>query len=232
MIVLAVDTTTTVYTVAIIESNTLKAELFFNTRKKHSQRLMPMLDMLLDEVEIRVEDIDCYAVAKGPGSFTGIRIGMSALKALAQVLNKPLVGVPSLDGLSQNVKHFNGLVCPVLNARKNEVYTAIYQGLDPKPLTEYLAAHPEKLVARLKKENQNVIMLGDGVCEYRDFFVESLEERVFFASPENNLPRASQIAFLGLDIYKNSSENHNFNYIEPIYIRKSEAENRLLSTEG
>lgn len=229
MIVLAVDTATPVYTTAVLDSDTFRAELFFNTSKKHSQRLMPMIDTMLKELDLEIRDIDLFAAASGPGSFTGIRIGLAAFKTFSQVLNKPVVGIPSLDGLSRNIKNFTGLICPVLNARKNELYNAVYKGTDYERLTDYRAISPVKLADNLLSYEQEIIMLGDAVSEYKDFFREKLDRKIHFASLDNNFPRAVHIAHLGIEKYRKNTAGFDYKSLQPLYIRKSEAERRLAS---
>lgn len=227
MIVLAVDTTTPVYTTAVVDTGILRAELFFNTSKKHSQRLIPMIDTMLKELNLEIKDIDLFAAASGPGSFTGIRIGLASFKTFSQVLNKPIVGIPSLDCLSRNIKNFTGLICPILNARKNELYNAVYKGPDYERITDYRAISPAELVEKLLKSEQEIIMLGDGISEYGDFFNKKLTNKIHFTSPDNNFPRASQTAYLGIEEFQKNKGDFTFKTVEPLYIRRSEAERRL-----
>jgi tRNA threonylcarbamoyladenosine biosynthesis protein TsaB len=230
VLVLGIDSATPVSTVALADSEKLVAEIFYNTQKTHSERLMPMIDNMLKEVHLQITDIDGFAVAIGPGSFTGLRIGLATIKGLAHVLQKPLVGIPTLDGLAYNVQGVSGIICPILNARKNEVYTALYNGKTMDLLTEYLAVSPEKLLEIVRETMgetyEDVIMLGDGVPLFKEFFMEKLGERLKFVSAASNLPRAAQIAQLGVEKLKNGKEDSLMN-LKPYYIRKSEAEVRI-----
>lgn len=224
MRVLGLDSATNVAGVALVEEHKLVAELTFNTRKNHSQRLMPMLEWMLAETQLSLDDLDGFAVAVGPGSFTGLRIGLATIKALAHVKQKPVLAVPTLDGLAANIEGSEGLVCPVLNARKNEVYTAIYrkEGGTCRLLSGYWAVSPALLVDRLREFNEPVIFLGDAVPIYGELLTGALPAAKL-AEPTNSLCRAAQIALLGS---KKLLEGKIDNYytLEPLYIRASEAE--------
>jgi tRNA threonylcarbamoyladenosine biosynthesis protein TsaB len=226
MLVLGIDSATSVATAALADTKEVIAELFYNTKKNHSQRLMPMIDSILQDTGISLEDIEGFSVSIGPGSFTGLRIGLSTIKGLAHVLQKPLVGISTLDALANNLKGSCGLICPILNARKNEVYTALYDGVTMNLLTEYLAVSPDKIIKIIEKKGEMVTILGDGVEIFKDLFIDRLGEQIKFALPNNNLPRAGQIACLGAKkLIK--GQNDSLDLLKPFYIRKSEAEVRL-----
>ncbi len=226
MLVLGIDSATPVATVALANTDKLIAELFYNIKKTHSQRLMPMIDSILKETGTSLNDIEGLAVSIGPGSFTGLRIGLSTIKGLAHVLQKPLVGISTLDGLAYNLKGSSGLICPILNARKNEVYTAIYDGCTMELLTDYLAVPPEKIISIIENRGEMVTLLGDGVAIFQELFVNKLGNQVKFALPANNLPRAGQVAYLGAQRLA-KGEYDSLISLKPFYIRKSEAEVRL-----
>ncbi|WP_227764694.1 tRNA (adenosine(37)-N6)-threonylcarbamoyltransferase complex dimerization subunit type 1 TsaB [Zhaonella formicivorans] len=224
MRVLGLDSATNVASVAVVEEDRLIAELTFNTKKNHSQRLMPMLSWMLEEAQITLDELDGLAVAVGPGSFTGLRIGLATIKALAHVKDKPVLPVPTLDGLAANLEGSAGLICPVLNARKNEVYAAIYRwdGVQNQRLSPYLAVAPELLIARLRDFNETVTFLGDAVPIYGDQLLRALPEAKV-AAATNALCRAAQIARLGLKKLQSGQVGDYFT-LEPLYIRASEAE--------
>lgn len=230
MRVLGLDSSTPVATVALVDGEHLMGELFFNTGKTHSQRLVPMIDQLLDGAGLLLADIDAFAVAVGPGSFTGLRIGMATVKGLALATAKPVIGVPTLDALVENVVGRPGLLVPVLDARKNEVYTAVYESEqgENRRLTDYIAAAPcllaERLTAMLGSAKvQQITFLGDAVPAYREFLLASFAPDCRFASPPLALPRASQVALLGVRRLQNG-EVDDVNSLVPIYVRASEAE--------
>lgn len=154
MRVLGLDSATLVAGVAVVDEKRVIMEGFLQTRRVHSERLLPLLDTWLREAELKLEHLDGIAVTSGPGSFTGLRIGISTAKGLAQVLGIPLVGVPTLDALALNLAGSAGLVCPILDARKGEIYTALYRSPHPGQLcrlTEYLAVAPSTLCSWLKE---------------------------------------------------------------------------------
>lgn len=224
MRIIGLDSATNVASVAIVEDHKLLAELTFNSKKNHSARLMPMLAWMLEEVQLTLDDISGFAVAVGPGSFTGLRIGLATMKGLAHVKEKPILAVPTLDGLAANVEGTYGIVCPILNARRNEVYTALYRwdGTQNQRLTKYMALSLEALVKYIEAEGGEVTFLGDGVPVYREDLVNMLPNARFAAS-SNGICRGAQIARLGLEKLKRG-EVADYYSLEPLYIRESEAE--------
>jgi tRNA threonylcarbamoyladenosine biosynthesis protein TsaB len=224
MRVMGLDSATNVASVAIVENNKLLAELTFNTIKNHSQRLMPMLAWMLEETKLTLDDLDGFAVAVGPGSFTGLRIGLATIKAMAHVQNKPVLAVPTLDGLAANLEGTSGTICPILNARRNEVYSALYRwnGSYNERLTDYMALGLEPLAAMLKKEGEMITFLGDGVEAYQETLADMLPG-AHFAASSNSICRAAQIARLGLERLK-QGKIADYYSLEPLYIRKSQAE--------
>ena len=224
MRVLGLDSATNVASVAIVEDQKLLAEVTFNSKKNHSARLMPMLAWMLEEVQLTLDDLSGFAVAVGPGSFTGLRIGLATVKGLAHVKNKPVLAVPTLDGLAANLEGNRGLICPILNARKNEVYTALYRwdGSENRRLTNYMAVNLETLVAYIEKEGDEVTFLGDGVPVYQETLLKMLPN-ARFAPSSNAICRGAQIARLGLEKLERG-EVADYYSLEPLYIRESEAE--------
>jgi len=225
MIVLGIDTSTQVNTIALLQDGQLLCETVLNTNKNHSQRLMPMIDVLLKEAELRIESIDGVAVASGPGSFTGLRIGMTTGKALAWSLSKPVVGISSLDGIAFNAQGVAGTICPILNARRNQVYTALYK-MDTGELeriSDYMAVEPLELIKQLQSHEQ-VILLGDGVEEFASIFAESLGDRLMIPTSANRLPRASHIAYLGWKRLLKGEIDDAVN-LAPLYVREADAKN-------
>ncbi|MDA8233577.1 MAG: tRNA (adenosine(37)-N6)-threonylcarbamoyltransferase complex dimerization subunit type 1 TsaB [Clostridia bacterium] len=233
MLVLGIDTATVVAGTAIINDDKVIAERFVNNKLTHSQNLMPMVDQVLKDAGVGPRDLKGLAVSIGPGSFTGLRIGLAAAKGMAQVLGIPLVGVPTLDILTYNLAGVPGLICPILDARKQQVYTAVYRSggqegrlipsLCPVKLTDYLALSLDELVDTLMGYDEQVTFLGDGVAPYRAQLEEKLDNRASFASPINNLPRGSGVALLGFDKLR-AGEGRDWLFLEPAYVRRSEAE--------
>jgi tRNA threonylcarbamoyladenosine biosynthesis protein TsaB len=222
MKILSIETSTRVGSVAIMEDEHLIAEYILNVVSTHSERLLPSIDQILKDSQLTVRDIEGFAVSLGPGSFTGLRIGISTVKGLALAAEKGVVGVPTLDVLAHNLMFTRLLVCPLLDARKGEVYTALYQGDGSgrlEKLTPDLAIKPEELLTRIKEP---VIFLGDGVEAYRDK-LRSGQDNCLFAPAYLNQPRASVLASLGLEKFR---RGHIFkeDEIQPLYCRLAEAE--------
>jgi tRNA threonylcarbamoyladenosine biosynthesis protein TsaB len=230
MKILSIETSTRVGSVAIIEDEHLIAEYILNVVSTHSERLLPSIDQILKDSQLTVRDIEGFAVSLGPGSFTGLRIGISTVKGLALATGRAVVGVPTLDCLAHNIAFTHLLVCPILDARKGEVYTALYQGDGSgklEKLTPDLALKPEELLTRIKEP---VIFLGDGVEAYRDT-LRSGQDNCLFAPAYLNQPRASVLAKLGLEKFK---QGHIFKEeeIQPLYCRLAEAEIAWKEKEG
>ncbi len=228
MRVLGLDSATNVASVAVMGEQHLVAEAWLNTRKTHSQRLMPMLAQLLQEADLTLADLSGLAVAIGPGSFTGLRIGLATVKGLALVTGLPVVGIPTLDALALNAAGFPGIVCPILNARKQEVYGAVYAWREGEMerLTEYLAVSPEALAEILDAYCQPVTLLGDGVPIYRQVFHQRLGNRLVLLPLPQLLGRAAQVAYLGLRALQ-AGRRDDLHSLKPFYIRPSEAEVRM-----
>lgn len=224
MLVLGVDSATQVAAAAIVDDKQLVAELFFNTRKNHSQRLLPMIAALLAETGVELADLDGLAVSLGPGSFTGLRIGLATVKGLAQAASKPLVGIPTLDALAWNAWGVPGLICPVIQARRLEVYTALFRWQEGElcRLTPYQAVDPDSLVSLLKSCTTPVYFLGDGVAPYWEVW-QQLGSRAHFLPPPNNLSRAAPVAILGGERLRTGRPD-DLSRLKPLYLRPAPAE--------
>ena len=225
MIILSIDSSTPVAGIAVSDGMQLLGEITLNTKNTHSEKLMPLVKHLLDELALSVNDLDAIAVTQGPGSFTGLRIGMATAKGLAQGAGKKLIAVPTLDCLAQNLLHYPGIICPIMNAQKKQVYTAIYRsGRDKlERLSDYQAIAVEQLAAQLKEQKEDIWFVGDGVAAFADMFQELLGDACRFADGHNILPRAGALAMLAAE--RASEEQFDDLYqAELIYIRKSEAE--------
>lgn len=225
MIILSIDSSTPVAGIAVSDGMQLLGEITLNTKNTHSEKLMPLVKHLLDELTLSVNDLDAIAVTQGPGSFTGLRIGMATAKGLAQGAGKKLIAVPTLDCLAQNLLHYPGIICPIMNAQKKQVYTAIYRSGRNKleRLSDYQAIAVEQLAAQLKEQKEDIWFVGDGVAAFADMFQELLGDACRFADGHNILPRAGALAMLAAE--RASEEQFDDLYqAELIYIRKSEAE--------
>jgi tRNA threonylcarbamoyladenosine biosynthesis protein TsaB len=231
--ILGIDTATKVAGVAIVDETGVLAESWLNTGKTHSQRLLPLLDSLLKNGDFSWDDIYGLAVTIGPGSFTGLRIGLATVQGLAQVLDKPVAGIVTLDALAENLAGIPGLICPILDARKNEVYTALYRcrGHERERLTPYRAVAPEILLQELLPLEESITFLGDGVSVYQCMIKDTLKEKANFAPMTQNLLRAAEVANLGRKKFA-QGVNTNLFEIKPFYLRPSEAEVKWAEKHG
>ena len=224
MKILALDSSGLVASVAVVEDDNLLGEYTVNYKKTHSQTLLPMLDEVAKMIELDLETVDAIAVSAGPGSFTGLRIGMATAKGLVQGAGKQLIAVPTLDCLAQNLLHYPGIICPIMNAQKKQVYTALYRGVDKlERLSDYQAIEAEKLAQQLQQLNEDVWFVGDGVAAFADVFTAALGTRCHFADGNLVLPRAGALAMLAAQKAEQGQFDDLFQ-TELIYIRKSEAE--------
>lgn len=228
MRVLAVDTSSDVAAVAVMEQDKVLSEFTVQHKKTHSQKLMPMIQEVLQSLELTPRDIDLYAASSGPGSFTGLRIGVTTVKALAYAAKKPVIGVPTLDALAYNIPACDRLVCPIMNARNNQVYTAVYwwEKDTPVNITEYMGIPVNELVEILKGKNKPVIFLGDGVEIHRELLKKEFGELCSFAPAGLLLHRGVSVAQAAM-IRASKGLLENCFEMVPYYLRKSQAEREL-----
>ncbi len=224
MLVLGVETSTMHGGVALIGDEGLISEYTLNVRATHSERLLPTIDRMLHDAGLGVEALAGLAVSTGPGSFTGLRIGLSTVKGLAYATGLPVVGVPSLEALAWTIPFARWQVCPVLDARKQEVYAALfrYEGSELVRLMEDTSLAPEALCARI---GRRTIFLGDGLAVYGDLFRNLLGERLVVPPPESRGARPACVAELGRQRLLRG-ERDPADSLVPRYLRPSEAELR------
>ena len=225
MIILSIDSSTPVAGIAVSDGRKLLGEVMINTKNTHSEKLMPMVAQILDDLQMTIPQVDAVAVTCGPGSFTGLRIGMATAKGIVQGGEKKLIAIPTLDCLAQNLIHYPGIICPIMNAQKKQVYTAIYRsGIEKiERLSDYQAIEADKLAKQLVALGEPVWFVGDGVEAFAEVFASRLGEQCHFADGNMVLPRAGALAMLAAD----RAEQNQFDDLyqaELIYIRKSEAE--------
>ncbi|MCY6485657.1 tRNA (adenosine(37)-N6)-threonylcarbamoyltransferase complex dimerization subunit type 1 TsaB [Clostridium aestuarii] len=233
MKVLSIDSSTASASCAVLEDNKLLGEITFNDKKQHSVILMPQIDTLLKNLKLTLNDIDGFVVSKGPGSFTGLRIGIATVKGLAQGTDKPFIGISTLDALAYNLAYTSGIICPIMDALRDNVYTALYTFNNHKlqQLTDYTAIHIDDLISILKAQNEkNISFIGDGIPKFREKLSNEFEN-IFFAPPHLNVAKASSLGELGLLKLK-EGESDNILSFAPIYIRKSQAEREYEKKTG
>lgn len=229
MKILGLDSSGLVASVAIVEDGLLLAEYTTDYKKTHSQTLLPMLDELKGMIELDMNTLDAIAIASGPGSFTGLRIGAATAKGLGLALNKPLVEVPTLEGLAWNLWGTDRLVCPIMDARRNQVYTGVYrfvaegEGFELQAVVEQKASDIVELLEELNALGEPVIFLGDGVPVYGGIIAEHCKVPYSFAPAGNNRQRAAGVAALGA-VYFAKGRTVTAAEHQPEYLRKSQAE--------
>jgi len=233
MTILAIDTSGLSASVAVIRENKLLGEFFIDLKMTHSQTIMPMLDKLLVALELTCDDIDLIAASSGPGSFTGLRIGAAAAQGLAFALNKDIVPVPTLDALAYNVINASGLVVPIMDAKRGQVYSAVYSYNNNKfsRITDYLAEDLNEIFKTLhsvKKDsnvtrNESIVFTGDGVDAYKESI---LAKGFLVAPPHASRQRAATVAALAVQLASQGKTVNPDGFV-PLYIRKPQAEQAL-----
>jgi tRNA threonylcarbamoyladenosine biosynthesis protein TsaB len=232
MLILAIDTSSSTATTALVEDGRLLAEYTQNSGRTHSQRLMPMIDEMFKSCGKMPEDVDLYACAAGPGSFTGLRIGATAIKAMAQVFNKPIAAVPTLDALAYNLYNYDGLICPMLDAQRGAVYSALYkwENNDLIKIEDYRVIDAKELVDKLAAFHQKVAILGDG-AELAIKQIEINNSNISIATVGNMQPRASSCAAIAKQMQDIGKLESSYSFM-PVYIRKSQAEVEYEKKQG
>ncbi|MDD3995905.1 MAG: tRNA (adenosine(37)-N6)-threonylcarbamoyltransferase complex dimerization subunit type 1 TsaB [Bacilli bacterium] len=224
MRLLMVDTATIVASAAVIEEEKLVGEVIINHQKKHSEKLLPAIDHLFTDAGLDVSEMDAFGIVCGPGSFTGLRIGMATVKGFAQALNKPVVGVSTLEALAYNLPYAQGIICPILDAQRDQVYTGVYQFINGcfETLLPDTVLSIDALIRHLSEITDGPIhVLGDGVPKYFETISEELD--AFKAPPHIRMNRASSAAWLALRKLQ-KGQVQDYKTIEPMYIRPSYAE--------
>jgi tRNA threonylcarbamoyladenosine biosynthesis protein TsaB len=229
MKILALDSSGLVASVALAEDDNLIAEYTIQYKKTHSQTLLPMLDAVRNMVELDLSTVDAIAVAAGPGSFTGLRIGSATAKGLAFAMDTPIVPVPTVDGLAYQMYGTNAVVCPIMDARRNQVYTGIYEFIfeegkyDMRVIKEQCVVAFDEIAEALNALGRRVVFLGDGVPVFRERMTDLMQVEYSIAPPHKNRQSAASIAALGSLYYARgktvSAAEH-----APEYLRLSQAE--------
>ncbi|MCC8136886.1 MAG: tRNA (adenosine(37)-N6)-threonylcarbamoyltransferase complex dimerization subunit type 1 TsaB [Clostridiales bacterium] len=225
MKILALDSSGLVASVAVAEDDVLLAEYTVNYKKTHSQTLLPMLDEVAKMIELDLKSVDAIAVAGGPGSFTGLRIGSATAKGLGLALDKPLISVPTVDALAWNLYGCPDNICPMMDARRSQVYTGVYTFDGDEFITKH-AQEPmdvADLAAALNELGGNAVLLGDGVPVYREQIGSLLKVPYRFAPAHLNRQRASSVAVLAMKYYREGRTQTAAEH-RPEYLRLSQAE--------
>jgi tRNA threonylcarbamoyl adenosine modification protein YeaZ len=214
------DTCSANAAVAVMNDKKLIGEFVISNDRTHSQVIMPLVDEMLKKCGLDISDIDVFAVSVGPGSFTGLRIGMATVKTLAQFCKKPVIGISSLDSLYENCALFDGVVCPIIDARHDEVYNALYK--DGKRITDYRVVSVDQLTQELN--GQKVCFCGDGVLTYGDKL--SKHKNFTVATQNISMQKASSLCIAAYKRAINNDFDDVYSLL-PVYLRKSQAEREL-----
>ena len=233
MKILGLDSSGIVASVAIVEDDALIAEYTVNYKKTHSQTLLPMLDEIAKMTELDLNSIDAIAVAAGPGSFTGLRIGSATAKGLGLALKKPLIAIPTVEGLAYNLYDISGLICPIMDARRKQVYTGIYRFTDHqlKVVEDQMAVPMETVIEKLNQYGEAVTFLGDGVSVFHELIAEKMTVPYSFAPAHVNKQRAAAVAALGEIYYRQGKTETAMEHV-PDYLRVSQAERERAEREA
>ena len=225
MKILAIESSGLVASVAIVTEDAMLAEYTINHKKTHSQTLLPMLAEMARMVGIDMKEIDAIAVAAGPGSFTGLRIGSATAKGLGLALDKPIIPIPTLEGLAYNLFGTDKMICPMMDARRNQVYTGLYEfrNSELSAIKEQTAVSVAEIIDEVNSLGRSVIFVGDGVKVNKKFIEDETKVDFSFAPVHLNQQRAAAVGALGLSYFKNN-KYEKANEHTPIYLRLSQAE--------
>ena len=235
MKILGLDSSGLVASVAIVCDDNMLGEYTVNYKKTHSQTLLPMLDEVAKMIELDLNSIDAIAIAGGPGSFTGLRIGSATAKGLGlelymkinnvPTLTKPSINVPTVDALAYNLVGHAGLVCPLMDARRNQTYTGLYSfdGNEMEALKEQCAVGIDEIISIVNQFEQPVTFLGDGVPVFQEYIAENSSVPYTFAPAHVNKQRAGAVAALGMKYFAEGRSETAAEH-KPEYLRLSQAE--------
>jgi len=220
MKILGIDTSTLCGSIALIEEQALRAEINVNLGRKHTERLLPGLEWIFTELGIEPKELDAIAVGIGPGSFTGLRVGLSTAKGLALSLGIPILGISSLKALAYAVRFYPGTILAVLDARKSQVFAQFFAGGEELTSSgEPMVIEPEILVNQIP---ERTLLVGEGVRAYQGLF-NSLKDKFRFSGNEFDYPKASMLVQLAIERL-NRGEQDSLEELIPIYLRPSDAE--------
>ncbi|MDT8862396.1 tRNA (adenosine(37)-N6)-threonylcarbamoyltransferase complex dimerization subunit type 1 TsaB [Alkalihalobacillus sp. MEB130] len=220
---LAIDTSSFVMGIAVTDGDQTLGEVTTNIKKNHSIRLMPAIDDLMKEVSVKPKELERIIVANGPGSYTGVRIGVTTAKTMAWSLGIPIIGVSSLEVLAQTGRFFRGIISPIMDARRGQVYTGQYQavGSDVQRIEKDRLIMLEDWLAYLVEQNQPVLFIGQDTLIHETLIRDRLGENAHFASGSMSLPRPAELARLGQKSSVSELSVHSF---VPDYLQLAEAE--------
>ena len=226
MKILAIEASGAVAGAAVTENGVLRAEITLNHKMTHSQTLMPIIDEIKRYLDLDIKSIDYIACSAGPGSFTGLRIGAATAKGIAMGIKKPIVPVSALAGMAYNVYMTDAVICPIVDARRNQVYTAFYHWEDTKLETwkEDCVDMIDNVISEAEEFDLPVIFVGDGIFVHKDKLEGN--DNFIMAPASCNMPRAASVACLGEELIKDGKFIDGKDFV-PVYLRKTQAEREL-----
>lgn len=227
MKILALDSSGPNCSVSLVDDEKVIANFNLNNGITHSETLVPLIDELFKFSKMSINEVDAFACSIGPGSFTGLRIGIATIKGFALSLNKPVISVPTLLSLAYNVPYFDGIVCTVLDARNDNVYSALFNVKGkPEMIGDYITDTIDTLISELKKYNSNILFVGDGSISFKERFENEFKERAFFMPSHLNEQTALSVAKAAYD-KAILNDYDSVDAMHPLYLRKSQAERAL-----
>lgn len=228
MLILAIDTSSNVATIALVEEGNMLAQYSVNHKKTHSQTIMPMIDEMLNRTEISIDSIGAIAVSAGPGSFTGLRIGSATAKGLALIRDIPIIEIPTMEGMAYNLFGYKGYICPIMDARRNQVYSGIYHFEEGKLKCDMPQCQIDidELIDNINEKYNHIIFLGDGVKVYKEKINEKVTIVKEFALNHMTIQSAASVGMIALEYY-NEGKYINADMHQPDYLRKSQAEREM-----
>lgn len=225
MKVLAIDSSGMAATIAVVSEECMIGEYTTNYKKTHSQTLLPMVDKLLDFLGMELSDMDAFAISEGPGSFTGLRIGAATVKGFCLALDKPLIAVPTLEALAYNMATTKSIICPIIDARRNQVFTGLYkcENGDIVTVSEQKAVDILDIIEEINELGKDVVFVGDGVNSFADTIKENIKVSYELAPVHMREQKAGAVGALALRYYEQGKVVDSDKF-EPEYMRISQAE--------
>lgn len=233
MKILVLESSGLVASVAVVTEDKLIGEYTTNFKKTHSQTLLPMMDTMLKMIGIPVQEMDAIAVSGGPGSFTGLRIGSATAKGLGLALNIPIISVPTVDAIAYNLFGTDAVVCPLMDARRNQTYTGLYTFEEGKMqcISGQKAVMLSEIIDEINQLGRKVIFLGDGVPVFKSYIEENIQVPHEYAPIHLSQQRAGALGALALQYYQEGKYESAAEH-QPDYLRLSQAERELAAKKG
>lgn len=225
MKILSVDTSSPICSVCILEDNNVLKELYIDDANTHSTKLMPLIDSILKSLNLTINDIDLFACGIGPGSFTGIRIGVSTIKAFADVTNKPVIGITSLEAISFAIKD-KGFICSLIDAKHDNLYFGLFEHKDSEYIksADFLFENINNIIDFVKNKNNKIIFVGNGSILFKDMIKSKLKDKACIIDTSNfENHTATAIGIIAFDRFSKGLSGDSSSLI-PLYLKRSSAE--------